>query len=139
MTRRLLPLLLIVAGCATPVPIRWGTHARSAPVVTINNPNFSDGDPIAGRRTFIEHACIDCHRVAEDPQLPRGARAIAGPQLADLKRLTPREVAERIMSRATGADQALFDRTMKDYTQPLTARNIVDLVAYLRSPKPPSS
>ena len=135
--RILLPLLLAVAACSTPVPIRFGAHARPAPVVALSNPDFPDGEPLAGRRTFIALRCIDCHRVAEDPELPRGARAVAGPMLSGLARYTPKEVARRITSRATGADEPLLDRTMKDYTEPITARNLVDLVAYLRSPKMP--
>lgn len=136
MRRRTTILLLALAACTTtPVPIRFGVHSHSAPIVTFSNPGFADGDPIVGRRTFIEKQCIDCHRVADDPDLPRGARAVAGPLLTDLNRYTPKDLAGRITSRATGADEELFNRTMKDYTQPLTARNIVDLVAYLRNPK----
>lgn len=126
---------LLVAACATPVPVRFGAHARPAPAVAFSNPSFSDGDPLAGRRAFIDHGCIDCHRVAEDPELPRGARAIAGPVLSNLGRSPAQEVARKITSRETGADEDLLDRTMKDYAQPITARNLVDIVAYLRSPK----
>lgn len=126
---------LLLAACATPVPVRFGAHARPAPVVAFSNPSFPDGDPLAGRRAFIELQCIDCHRVAEDPELPRGARAIAGPLLSGLGRSSSQEVARKITSRETGANEDLFDRTMKDYTQQITARNLVDIVAYLRNPK----
>ena len=126
---------LLLAACATPVPVRFGAHAHPAPVVAFANPSFPDGDALAGRRAFIEHGCIDCHRVAEDPELPRGARAVAGPLLSGLGRSSPQDVARKITSRDTGANEDLLDRTMKDYTQPITARNLVDLVAYLRTPK----
>ncbi len=128
-------LLLMLVACSTPVPIRFGAHTRSAPVVAFANPGFADGDQLAGRRAFIALQCIDCHIVAEDPELPRGARAIAGPLLSGLDRYSPNELARRITSRSTGADEALLDRTMKDYAQHITARNLVDLVAYLRNPK----
>ena len=134
--RCLVPLSLLIAlSCATPVPIHFGVHGRSAPVVAISNPGFGDGDPIAGRRAFIALQCIDCHRVAEDVQLPRGRRAIAGPILSALNRYTPNELAKRITSRSTGIDEELFDRTMKDYAQPIAARQLVDVVAYLRNPR----
>lgn len=38
------------------------------------------------------------------------------------------------MSRAVVSEE-LFDRTMKDYAQPITARQLVDVVAYLRNPR----
>lgn len=125
---------LLAASCATPVPIRIGAHTARAPVVAVSNPSFEDGDPLAGRRAFVGMQCIDCHRVAEDPALPRGRRA--GLELRGLDRRAPREVARRITSRQTGAGEPLFDRTMKDYAEPMTARQLIDIVAYLRNPKP---
>ncbi|HUJ13037.1 MAG TPA: cytochrome c [Thermoanaerobaculia bacterium] len=130
-------LLFAFTACTTPVPVHFGVHHASAPIVAVSNPSFADGDPIAGRRAFIAMQCIDCHRVAEDPELPLGRRAIAGPLLSGLGNRTPGEVANRITSSKTGADQELFERTMKDYAQPLTARQLVDIVAYLRNPKLP--
>ena len=132
--RRSFPLLLLLIACSTPIPIRFGAHQAAAPVVAVSNPTFQSGDPVAGRRTFIALQCIDCHRVAEDAELPRGRRAVAGPLLSDLQRFAPSEVANRIVSRSTGAGQELFDKEMKDYTQPMTARQLVDVVAYLRNP-----
>ncbi|HEX9160216.1 MAG TPA: c-type cytochrome [Thermoanaerobaculia bacterium] len=108
----------------------------AAPVVAMSNPSFAQGDVLAGRRAFIAAQCIDCHRVAEDPSLPLGRRAIAGPVLQNLKRYSSQELAQRITSRDTGASEELFSRTMKDYAQPLTARQLVDIVAYLRLIKP---
>jgi cytochrome c553 len=132
---RVLCVLLVLTACSTAIPIRFGTHARSAPIVAFSNPSFADGDPIAGRRAFITLQCIACHRVASDPNLPRGARAIAGPILSDLARYSSNDLAKRITSRSTGTDEEFFGRTMKDYAQPMTARNLVDVVAYLRNTK----
>lgn len=128
-------LLFAVAlfACSSPIPVRFGAHQQPAPVVAISNPYLFEGDARAGRRAFIDLQCIDCHRVAGDPTLPMGARAIAGPFLENLDRKPAKEVAELITSRRTGASEELFDRTMKDYTQPITARQLVDLVAYVRS------
>jgi len=137
MQRALLVLFTLAIACSTPVPIRFGAHAAHAPIIAFSNPTFEEGDPIAGRRAFIESGCIDCHRVAEDPDLPRGARAVAGPMLSGLGRLAPKDVAAKITSRSTGANEALFDRTMKDYSWTMTARQLVDIVAYLRHPKMP--
>lgn len=101
----------------------------------LNNPSLWDGDPVAGRAAFIAVRCVDCHRVAEDPALPRGARAIAGPVLENIARATPREVADRIRNRSTGRGETLFDKEMSDYAETVTARQLVDIVAYLRQPR----
>jgi len=121
--------------CSSPVPVHFGPSYVPAQVVTISNPEYSGGDPIAGRHAFIQMQCIDCHQVAADPGLPRGRRAIAGPQLSGLRAQEPREVGDRIRDKSTGADQELFDKTMKDYARPLTAQQLVDVVAYLRRPE----
>ena len=131
--------IVLAAACSSPIAVRFGAHQAAAPIVAISNPSFADGDALAGRRAFIAMQCIDCHRVAEDPELPRGRRAVAGPLLSGLHSRTSSEVAQRITSRSTGADQELFERTMKDYAQPLTARQLVDIVAYLRNPKQEAS
>jgi len=136
--RRLVPLLLLLTACAAPVSVRFGAHQLGAPASMLNNPSLWDGDPVAGRAAFIAVRCIDCHRVAEDPNLPRGARAIAGPLLENIARATPREVADRIRNRGTGRGETLFDKEMSDYAQTITARQLVDIVAYLRQPRIPS-
>ena len=130
-------LVAVVFACSTPVPVRFGAHQSPAPVVAISNPYLAEGDAIAGRRAFIDLQCIDCHRVAVDPTLPMGARAIAGPQLQDLDRYSRKELAGRITGRQTGASEELFSQTMNDYAQPITARQLVDLVAYLRNTNVP--
>jgi mono/diheme cytochrome c family protein len=135
----LLSLATLLAGCSTPVPVHFGTHQLRAPVIAISNPSLSDGDPVAGRQAFIALQCVDCHRVAEDRELPLGARAIAGPMLSRMDRHSPKELATRITSRSTGASEELFDRTMRDYTNPMTARQLVDVIAYLRNPRLPAS
>jgi hypothetical protein len=133
--RTLIVASLVFAACSTPVGIRFGTHRVAAPVVAISNPEFADGDAEAGRRLFVDLGCVDCHRVAGDPTLTAGRRSIAGPLLAGLSAMPPNAVANRITSRSTGANEELFGRTMKDYAQPMTARQLVDVVAYLRTPR----
>lgn len=128
-------LLFALVACSG-TTVRFGAHQVHAPVI-VNNPSLWQGDPIAGRRVFIDRSCIECHRVEADPELPPGARSIAGPLLSHLDRYKPNELAERITSRKTGASQELFDKTMADFAQPLDARQLVDVVAYLRHPRPP--
>lgn len=125
--------LLLLIACSTPIPIHFGPHQRKGGVVAFSNPRLSDGDPIAGRRAFVESGCIDCHRVDGDPGLPRGPRAAAGPLLSNLGSASADDVAGRITSRSTGSGEDLFGSEMEDYTERLTARKLVDIVAYLRS------
>ena len=126
---------VFLAFCSSPVPIHVGPQYVAPQIITISNPDYGGGDPIAGRSAFIQMQCIDCHQVAADPGLPRGRRAIAGPQLSGLRSKTPDDVGGRIRDRSTGSDEELFDRTMKDYAQPLTTQQLVDIVAYLRKPE----
>ncbi|HSP33651.1 MAG TPA: c-type cytochrome [Thermoanaerobaculia bacterium] len=129
--------VLVLLACSTPIPIRFATHQAAAPVVVISNPYLMEGNAAAGRQAFIDLQCVDCHRVAADPSLPMGRRSIAGPVLEHLERYSAHDLAGRITSRDTGASQELFEKTMKDYTQPITARQLVDIVAYLRATSEP--
>jgi mono/diheme cytochrome c family protein len=124
-------MLVLTVACAEPVPVHFGP--RPSPVVVFSNPSLEDGDPVAGRQAFIDAMCVDCHRVEGDPDLPRGPRAAAGRVLRDQHRVSGTQLANRIMGRETGIHEELFDKTMKDYAQPLPPQQLVDVVAYLRN------
>jgi len=126
-----------LTACDGPIRFKFGTKTAGLPGFIVPNPSLIEGDAIAGRRAFIELQCIDCHRVAEDPHLPRGPRAAAGPVLAGLNHYPAIEVAKSIFNTRTGKDQDYLGRTMKDYTERMTARQLVDVVAYLRNPRLP--
>jgi mono/diheme cytochrome c family protein len=127
--------MFLIAACSSPVPIRFTPHSPVAPYIGFSNPSLDEGDPVAGRKAFISLHCIECHRVAEDPLLPRGRRAVAGPMLQDLKRYNARELSNRIVSRSTGGGESLYDQEMSNFVQPMTARQLVDVVGYLRDPR----
>ena len=131
---------LLIAGCsAHAVRLSFGNKKYEAPIYITNNPSLEEGDPDVGRRTFIVIGCIDCHRVAEDPHLPRGPRAAAGPLLANLKRYSSKELLQILRDSKTGGkDEELYGRKMKDYTQRMSARQQVDVIAYLRNPARPA-
>lgn len=133
--RKLIVASLVLAACSSPAGVRFGAHRIASPVIAISNPEFADGDAAAGRRAFVEMQCVDCHRVSRDLSLPAGRRSIAGPILSGLGAVPASAVAMTITSRNTGASEELFGRTMKDYAQPMTARQLVDVVAYLRTPR----
>lgn len=131
--------LLAAIACGAPVKVRFGSVELERPLYAVNNPSLDDGDSEIGRRTFIVLECTDCHRMLEDPGLPRGPRAIAGPVLSDLRRYSAKQLLDILRSSKTGAGQELYGRSMKDYTQRMTARQLVDVIAYLRDPRPPRS
>jgi len=135
--KRLAPVLLLAAACASGlVKLSLGPkYVRAPPIYFKDNPSLSEGDRVAGRRAFIDSHCIDCHRVAEDPGLPLGPRAVAEPPLAELDRYAPRALYDHIIDRNTGKGVALYNREMGEYVERLSARQLVDIVAYLRDPR----
>jgi mono/diheme cytochrome c family protein len=136
--KRLAPLLLLltIACYGGLVKIGLGPkYAGAVPIIYLkDNPSLSEGDRVAGRRAFIDSRCTDCHRVAEDPHLPLGPRAVTQPPLAELDRYAPRALYDHIIDRNTGKGVALYNREMSEYVERLSARQLVDIVAYLREP-----
>jgi hypothetical protein len=138
--RRFLPLLLLLTCCSNDglVKVKIGPAYRGMPVLFYkDNPTLEDGDKELGRRVFIQYGCVDCHRVAEDPKLPLGKRAIAQPPLEHLGRVSAYDLKNRILDRNTGKGVTLNNREMGEYVERLSARALVDVIAYLRDPRQP--
>jgi mono/diheme cytochrome c family protein len=96
------------------------------------------GDPAAGRQAFLDLSCTSCHRVAGDPELPAPVSANPGPELAR----EDQELAElvtSILSPSHDVDEEVAARSegrlspMGDFIDAMTVRQLVDLVAYLRT------
>jgi mono/diheme cytochrome c family protein len=102
--------------------------------------NFlSSGDPIAGKRTFLELKCQACHRVAGD-DFDLQVQGTAGPQLGSAQAAQSADaVASSIaapghtISREPGAWQRPDGPGMKDYSRVMTVRQLIDLISYIRS------
>lgn len=98
------------------------------------------GDPRAGREVFIKVECYSCHRVAGEPFSEGRKEQKPGPDLSGMGGMHPTEyLAEAIMNPNaviltgpgfTGPDGL---STMPDYSELLTLRELLDLVAYLKS------
>lgn len=98
------------------------------------------GDPRAGREIFIKMECSSCHRVAGEPFSEGVKEPRPGPDLTGMGGLHPPEyIAESIITPNaviltgpgfTGPDGL---STMPDYSDLLTLRQLLDLVAYLKS------
>jgi mono/diheme cytochrome c family protein len=102
--------------------------------------NFlAKGDPVAGRQLFIDKKCVACHEVAGDDfdtRPPNGA----GPQLGTMQaEQSLHDVAGSIVlpshriSKAAGPWKTGGETFMEDYSA-LTVRELVDLIAYIRTP-----
>ncbi len=100
-----------------------------------------DGDLNAGREVFVKLECYKCHEVKGEhfPPAPKGPDT-AGPELTGMGSLHPAEyLAESILNPNavivigpgyTGPDRLSI---MPDYSEALTVRELIDLVAYLKS------
>ncbi len=98
-----------------------------------------EGDPRAGREAFRALMCTSCHAVAEDESSPPKITAPV-PVLGRVQaRLEPSEVASAILSPSHEISPEVrpsMEGTlspMADFSHVLTVRQLVDLVAYIRS------
>jgi cytochrome c len=115
---------------------------ESVQTVTVKLPL---GDPEAGKRAFVELSCVACHRVAGQPGLPEPVSGSQGPSLGPLQALqSPSQIATSIVS---PSHQIVEDlrvardgdlSPMGDYTASMTVRQLVDLIAFVRSGSEPT-
>jgi cytochrome c2 len=128
----LLALLLLNAGCereaaapAAEYQPRW--HFLAA------------GDPAAGARVFADLKCHTCHTVSGRAV---GSTKNSGPELGSMvSGLSPDEIAAAIIapSHSVSSKGGLWREEkpskMGDYSQVMTVRQLMDVVAYLRAPR----
>jgi hypothetical protein len=103
------------------------------------------GDAEAGRQTFSDLRCVYCHRVIAEPDLPAPISASPGPDLGGVQAaLSTSRLATSILvpshtiSRGITPERRrrMLDTggsAMGDYTDVLTIRQLVDLIAFLQS------
>ncbi len=104
------------------------------------------GDPVAGRKIFVELECYKCHEVKGEkfPALAEGERGV-GPELAQMAGMHPLEFfAESIINPNAVIDPDAKKlgyvgedgkSKMPDYNSVLTVKQVVDLAAYIASLK----
>ena len=100
---------------------------------------LANGDPSAGRRAYLALKCNTCHTVAGEA-IGSGPPRLPGPQLGKSLALeSPQEIADSIaapghrISQEVGPWRRSAGSDMGDYTNIMTVRQLMDLVAYLRS------
>lgn len=134
MCSRLLVLTLasvLPLGCAVP---ETGVKYETATLI------LPEGDPESGREAFMTLGCGSCHAVAWETELPAPVADPPGPELGlEQAQQSAGLLATSIIapSHFVPAD-LIADREdrlspMGDFNETMTVRQLIDVVAYLRS------
>ena len=98
------------------------------------------GDAQAGREAFVALSCTSCHAVAGDSELARPVAAVPVPVLGrDQAKMSAGKIASAIVSPSHTVSKEVAAKTegelspMSDLSETMTVRQLVDLVAYVRS------
>lgn len=102
------------------------------------------GDPARGRAVFVKLECYACHEVTgEKFPAPVEQAAKAGPELSQMAPLHDAEYfAEAVINptatieKGKGYEAADGSSKMPDFNDEMTVKELIDLVAYLRSLTP---
>lgn len=99
-----------------------------------------EGDAAAGREAFISLMCTSCHAVQGETDLPEPVVQIPVPVLGPRHaKRTPGKLATAIISPSHEVSDEVLMKTwselspMGDFSSAITVRQLVDLVAYVRS------
>ncbi len=131
--------ILFVSGFLILLALPVAAAAEGSETVTLTLPA---GDPVAGQAAFQALFCTSCHRVSGEKDFPEPVSANPGPTLgAYLGREGTAGVASSVYApsheiRSTlrpGREDKLSP--MGDFTEAMTVRQFLDLVAYLSSLK----
>src|SRR5215472_16880381 len=100
---------------------------------------LAQGDPVAGRRAFLALKCNTCHFVAGEPIGAKPPR-LPGPQLGKSVALeSPQQIADSIAAPGHTISQKPWSWSRSagsntgNYANIMTVRQLMHLVAYLRS------
>jgi mono/diheme cytochrome c family protein len=121
----------ILAGC------QIAEEQASYDVASVALPK---GHPQAGREVFLEKRCTSCHRVAWETDFPEPTEAVNGPEFADRHSFLP---AGYLVTSITAPSYHVREpyvghvggglSPMADYSAAITVREVVDVIAYLRT------
>ncbi|MGD8396021.1 MAG: c-type cytochrome [Candidatus Eiseniibacteriota bacterium] len=130
-------VLLIGLAAASLLTCATGPGRETYEVATVTWPH---GDPVAGREAFVELGCTSCHAVSWESELPAPVAAVDAPALGRALATQPMgSVATSIVLpshwvtpqvRHTDEDGL---SPMGDFTRAMTVRQLIDVVAYVRS------
>lgn len=99
-----------------------------------------DGHAEAGREAFVGLGCTSCHQVAWEKDLPVPVAAVKAPELGETTAATsPGMLATAIIAPSHYVPAEIRKATedhgspMGDFTEAMTVRQLIDVVAYLKS------
>ena len=101
------------------------------------------GDPVAGQKAFKSLQCTMCHKVAGDNSLPAPNSDIQGPVLRNPKQESPVgwlldsivSPSHSVRVGAEGGPTLTAGSFMKDFSEEMTIRQLIDIIAYLKEEK----
>ena len=104
------------------------------------------GDPVKGRAVFVKFECFACHEVRGETFRPPTPGGTVGPELSGMAASHPPEFfAESIINPSAVIDKGRGyegpdgSSKMPSFNEDMTVQELVDLVAYLMSLKPPAA
>ncbi|MFZ1057796.1 MAG: cytochrome c [Candidatus Rokuibacteriota bacterium] len=100
---------------------------------------FATGDPVKGRKAFVDFECFSCHQVKGE-KFPPGKKGDVGPELTGMGGRHPTDyfLESVVNSNAVIVEGPGFTgpdglSKMPDYRDSMTVAQLIDLVAYLKS------
>ena len=97
------------------------------------------GDPVKGRKAFVDFECFSCHQVKGE-KFPPGKKGDVGPELTGMGGRHPTDyfLESLVNSNAVIVEGPGFTgpdglSKMPDYRDSMTVAQLIDLVAYLKS------
>ena len=97
------------------------------------------GDPVKGRKAFVDFECFSCHQVKGE-KFPPGKKGDVGPELTGMGARHPTDyfLESVVNSNAVIVEGPGFAgpdglSKMPDYRDSMTVAQLIDLVAYLKS------
>ena len=142
MRRSRLTTLSALVLLATLAGIGWAISVAGERYETIRLV-VPEGDPAAGRAAFLALSCHSCHAVAGDPETPDPISANPGPTLGPIQAAHGRVDGGSIASAIVSPSHVVVGEMtpeeverlspMGDLTDAMTVRQLIDLIAYVRS------
>lgn len=122
---------LLIAGCV------GGDRGDGYDVTMLVMPS---GHADAGRAAFVELGCSSCHAVSWETELPRPVGAAHAPEIGkSVAATSPGMLVTAIIAPSHYVSPAVRETAegelspMGDFTESMTVRQLIDIVAYLKS------
>ena len=130
------PILCALVFLISLMPL-MAVAEEAVDVMTLTLP---EGDPEAGRAAFLALSCTSCHRVTGESEFPAPVSANPGPEIGRYQgQQSPSRLASSIfapsheVSWEQGKSREDDLSPMGDFSEAMTVRQFLDLIAYIRS------